>query len=121
MLFKYVKAPYIDVMRARQPLSRSTVEAARLLGRRIALARRERRWTIAELAERVGSSETTMRKVERGDPSVALGTAFEAAVLAGVALFSDDAATLRREAELVEARLAVLPKRVRRRHVDDEF
>lgn len=108
-------------MRSGQPLSRSTVEAARLLGRRIALARRERRWTVAELAERVGSSETTMRKVERGDPSVALGTAFEAAALVGVPLFSDDATTLARESELVEARLALLPQRVRRRQVDDQF
>ncbi|MDE0499678.1 MAG: helix-turn-helix transcriptional regulator [Acidimicrobiaceae bacterium] len=108
-------------MRTGQPLSRSTVEAARLLGQSIALARRERRWTVAELAERVGSSETTMRKVERGDPSVALGTVFEAAALVGVPLFSDDATTLARESELVEARLAVLPQRVRRRHVDDEF
>ncbi len=62
-----------------------------------------------------------MRKVERGDPSVALGTAFEAAALVGVPLFSDDATTLTRESELVEARLAVLPQRVRRRHVDDRF
>ena len=108
-------------MRTGQPLSRSTVEAARLLGRRIALARRERRWTVAELAERVGSSETTIRKVERGDPSVALGTVFEAAALVGVPLFSDDPTTLARESERVEARLAVLPRRVRRRHVDDEF
>ena len=108
-------------MRTGRPLSRSTVAAARLLGRRIALGRRERRWTVAELAERVGCSQTTIRKVERGDPSVALGTVFEAAALVGVALFSDDSAALAREAELVEARLAVLPQRVRRRHVDDEF
>ena len=33
-----------------------------------------------------------MRKVERGDPSVALGTAFEAATLVGVPLFHHDAA-----------------------------
>lgn len=108
-------------MRTGRPLSRSTVEAARLLGRRIALARRERRWTVAELAERVGCSAATMGKVERGDPSVALGTVFEAAALVGIALFTDDTAALAREAELLEARLAVLPQRVRRRHVDDDF
>ena len=97
------------------------MEAARLLGRRVALARRERRWTIAELAERVGSSEVTIRKVERGDPTVALGTAFEAAALVGVALFSEDAEVRAREAELVDARLAVIPERVRRRAIDDDF
>ena len=97
------------------------MEAARLLGRRVAVARRERRWTIAELAERVGSSEVTIRKVERGDPTVALGTAFEAAALVGVALFSEDAEVRAREAELVDARLAVMPERVRRRAIDDDF
>ena len=97
------------------------MEAARLLGRRVAVARRERRWTIAELAERVGSSEVTIRKVERGDPTVALGTAFEAAALVGVALFSEDAEVRAREAELIDARLAVMPERVRRRAIDDDF
>ena len=121
LLFKSLYLSYIGAMRTGRPLSRSTVEAARLLGRRIALARRERRWTVAELAERVGCSATTMGKVERGDPSVALGTVFEAAALVGVALFTDDTAALARESELVEARLAVLPQRVRRHHVDDDF
>lgn len=69
----------------------------------------------------MGVSENTIRKVERGDPSVALGTAFEAASLVGVRLFSEDAATRAREAEYVDARLAVLPKRVRRGAVDDDF
>ena len=96
-------------------------EAARLLGLRLAVARRERGWTMAELAERVGSSETTIRKIERGDPTVELGTAFEAAALAGVELFHEDAPTRAREAELMSARLAVLPERIRRREVDDDF
>ena len=108
-------------MSLRSPRSRITEEAVSLLGHRIALARRERRWTLAELAQRVGSSETTIRKVERGDPTVALGTAFEAAALVGVRLFSDDAAVRAREAEVVDARLAVVPQRVRRRAVDDDF
>lgn len=108
-------------MSTKKPRSPVALEAARLLGRRVALARRERRWTIAELAERVGSSEVTIRKVERGDPTVALGTAFEAAALVGVALFSEDAEVRAREAELVDARLAVMPERVRRRAIDDDF
>ena len=108
-------------LRFRKPQSRIAAEASRLLGRRIALGRREHRWTVAELAERVGVSENTIRKVERGDPSVAMGTAFEAASLVSVRLFSEDAATRAREAELVDARLAVLPKRIRHRDIDDNF
>ncbi len=103
------------------PLRPETVEAAALLGSRVALARRERRWTLAELAERVGVSVVTIRKVERGDPSVALGTAFEAASLLGIALFDPDPFRRSVEREVVQARLAVLPEAVRSRKVDDDF
>jgi transcriptional regulator with XRE-family HTH domain len=100
------------------PLTR---EAAHLLGSRIRLARRERRWTLQELAERVGVTAVTMRKVERGDPSVRLGAAFEAAALTGVPLFEEDGARRRLEKALVDDRLALLPKRVRATKVDDDF
>ena len=102
-------------------LSPLTVQAARLLGRKVALARRERRWTIAELAERVGVSVVTIRKVERGDPTVALGTALETAVLVGVPLFHEDPGRRSAETEIVQARLALLPASVRRSDVDDNF
>lgn len=104
-----------------KPLCPETIEAVRLLGSRVALARRERRWTLAELAERVGVSVVTMRKVETGDPSVALGTAFEAAALLGVVLFDADPERRALEREIVRSRLAVLPATVRRRAIDDDF
>lgn len=99
-----------------------TLEAGRLLGERVRLGRRERRWTLQELAERAGVSVPTMRKVERGDPSVGLGIAFEAATLTGVALFHEDPSRLSLEAARVEDRLSVLPHRVRKpAEVDDDF
>jgi transcriptional regulator with XRE-family HTH domain len=102
--------------------SPQTSEAARLLGERVQLGRRERRWTLRELAERVGVSIPTMRKVERGDPSVGLGIAFEAATLTGVPLFHPDPSRLSLEAARVEDRLAVLPRLVRKPvEVDDDF
>lgn len=64
------------------------VEAARLLGAQIRLARRERRWSQDELAERAGITTRTVYKIEHGDLSVRLGSAFEAAALLGVPLFS---------------------------------
>jgi transcriptional regulator with XRE-family HTH domain len=104
------------------PLSPQTVEAARLLGARIQLARRERRWTLQELADRAGVTAVTMRKVEHGDPSVRLGVAFEAAALTGVPLFDPDPARRRLEAGRVDDRLAVLPRLVRRpTEIDDDF
>jgi transcriptional regulator with XRE-family HTH domain len=99
-----------------------TVEAARLLGARIRLARRERRWTLQELADRVGVTHVTMRKIERGDLTVGLGVAFEAAAIVGVPLFHEERARRSLEAGRVDDRLAVLPRLVRRpARVDDDF
>jgi transcriptional regulator with XRE-family HTH domain len=104
------------------PLSPSAVAAAQLLGARIQLARRERRWTLQELAERAGVTAVTMRKVERGDPSVRLGVAFEAAALTGVPLFDPDRSRRELEAKRIDDRLAVLPRLVRKpREIDDDF
>lgn len=108
-----MKGPYV--------LSPATREAAELLGRRVQLARLERRWTIVELAERVGVSPVTIRKVETGDATVALGTAFEAAVLVGVTLFHDDSGRRAMERTHVDAQLAVLPAIARHRPADDNF
>ena len=97
-------------------------EAARLLGARVRLARREHGWTLRELAERVGVTQPTMRRIERGDPSVGLGVAFEAAVITGVPLFDEDRSRVRMETAQVESRLALLPQLVRKpTHVDDDF
>lgn len=99
-----------------------TLEATDLLGARIRLGRRERRWTLEELAERVGVGVVTMRKIERGDPSVRLGAVFEAANLTGVALFEEDPSRLPLEAARIHDRLALLPSRVRKpAEVDDAF
>lgn len=93
-----------------------------MLGQQIAIGRRERRWTVAELAERVGASPPTISRIEKGDPSVGLGVAFDTASILGIPLFSGDA-TLRSAVEAGDRdRLALLPARVRRqRKVDDDF
>jgi transcriptional regulator with XRE-family HTH domain len=78
--------------------------------------------TLHELAERVGATPATLRKVERGDPTVSLGIAFEAAAILGVPLFSPDETLRRLEADVLDGRLAVLPKQVRgSRRVRDDF
>lgn len=110
-------------MKKPRTYSSQTAEAARLLGNRIRLARLERRWTIEELAERVGINHITMSKIERGNLSVGLGAAFEAAVLVGVPLFHADAERRDQETRNVETRLALLPKRARRptRNISNDF
>jgi transcriptional regulator with XRE-family HTH domain len=99
-----------------------TKEAARLLGARVRLARSERRWTVEDLAARVGVADKTIRKVEHGDLTVALGTAFEAAAILGITLFDADPMRRRLESGNVTDRLAVLPKKIHQRTApDDDF
>ena len=112
---------YCRFMGGPSTYTQTTLAAIELLGGRVRLARKERRWTVVELAERVGVSPVTIRKVEHGDPTVALGTAFEAAVLTGVTLFDDDPGRRSLEADQVRHQLAVLPASIRRTPVDDDF
>jgi len=54
-------------------------QALRKLGRDIALARRKRGISTSDMAERLFVSRDTLWRLERGDPSVALGTLATAA------------------------------------------
>lgn len=100
-----------------------TLDAAQVLGSQIARARRERRWTIQELAERVGVSERTISNIEHGSPTVTLGIAFEAATLLGIQLFGADRPELARLARQGRDTVALLPSRVRARTdvIRDDF
>ena len=103
--------------------SRYAIEAAELLGEQIRAGRRGRRWSQRELAERAGITPGTLIKIERGDPSVRLGTVFEVASLAGVALFHADRSRLTLDLDRTRARSALLPERIRPREgeLKDEF
>jgi transcriptional regulator with XRE-family HTH domain len=107
----------ISKARTYSPLNR---HAAREFGQRIRLGRLERKWTAENLAERVGVSRRTISNLEAGDLSVALGTVFEAAVLTGVPLFTEDENEMGRLMEETRLRLAVLPARARRAKIEDE-
>lgn len=100
----------------------STQEAIQLLAWSIRAERLRRRWSSAELAERIGVSRATVSKMEHGDPGVAIGTFFEAATLVGVPLFAD-ATTRRQFAAHKHAELALLPASARRprKPIDDDF
>lgn len=99
------------------------LHAAELLGAQVHEARLRRRWSVRELAERAGISTGTLHKVERGDPSVMLGTALDVATLVGVPLYHDDRSRLSEEVLHSRARLALLPRAVRPRtgDLDNEF
>ncbi len=94
-------------------VSRPAQGAITVLGLRIAMARRERRWTAAELAHRVHISLDTLRKIERGEPTVMIGSYFEVATLLGVELWEADTDAVERYKHRFRDRLALLPARVR--------
>jgi transcriptional regulator with XRE-family HTH domain len=97
-------------------------DAAQLLGAEVREARLARRWTVRALAERAGVSADTLHKVETGDPTVALGTAFDVATLLGVPLFYERS-RLADEAARIRNRPVLLPRAVRARRgdLDNEF
>lgn len=105
-------------------VSSGTRHALDTLAGQIKAARLSRRWTQAELAERATISVHTLRRIEAGDPGVAVGTVLEVAVLAGVELFNTDAIGMSVLAERTRDQVALLPQRVRPRagdKVDDDF
>lgn len=104
--------------------SRYAKDAADLLGKHIQLARKARKITERDFADRVGISRTTLQKIEKGDLKCELGIVLEAATLAGVKLFDvDQNNSFSTKLESVNDKLALLPKSIREHHkdVDDAF
>lgn len=103
----------------------ATTAAATALGAQVAAGRRAHGWTAHQFADRLGVSVPTLRRIERGEPSVAVGTVLEAAVLVGVELFGTDAetASLERVARNQLTQVALLPARIRTQKpvIDDDF
>jgi transcriptional regulator with XRE-family HTH domain len=62
----------LDMSIASRPMFPKQARAAKALGQRLRLARRRRRMTAEELAERAGVSRMTVYKLETGDTSVGL-------------------------------------------------
>lgn len=100
-----------------------SLEALALLGKLIQLARKQRRMTAAELAERTGISRSTLQRIEKGDPKVEIGIMFEAATLVGVPLFDAGPGRLSDKIERVTDKLALLPKSIHKPEpkVNDAF
>ena len=87
------------------------------------LARKRRRMSAGDLAARIGIARGTLQLIEKGDPKVEIGLAFEAATIAGVSLFAPEASSLAAQSERLDDKLALLPRAVRRqrKEVDDDF
>lgn len=110
-------------MAKRRTYSRYALDAALLLGQQIRLARKKRRWSEANLAERAGISRATLQKIEAGEMTPAIGLVFEVATLAGASLFEQDIQRLETSIDLTQSKIALLPKRIRVQTTvaDDDF
>jgi transcriptional regulator with XRE-family HTH domain len=103
--------------------SKYSTEALALLGQLIRIGRIERKITGEELASRAGISRVLLWRIEKGDPSCAIGSVFEAASIAGVSLFEPDREQLGNRRATAGEMLRLLPKYARRprRAVKDDF
>jgi transcriptional regulator with XRE-family HTH domain len=103
--------------------SKYSMEALALLGQLIRAGRIERKITGEELAGRAGISRVLLWRIEKGDPSCAIGAVFEAAAIAGVPLFEPDKERLGSRRVIAGEMLRLLPKYARRpkRAIKDDF
>lgn len=108
---------------AARSYSRYSLDAVKLLGQSIRLARIERKLTIEELAERAGLSRGLVQRIERGDMGCAVGAVFEAAAIVGVRLFDAEQSTISANLISNEHILTLLPQSVRNppKAVKDDF
>jgi len=91
----------------------STRRALSQLGQDLATARRKRHFTVAMMVERMGVATNTYRRVEKGDPTVALGAYAMALFVLGLGDALGVWADPRRDEVGLQLDEARLPKRVR--------
>jgi transcriptional regulator with XRE-family HTH domain len=101
--------------------SKITKEAAHLLGLEIQLARKQRKMSESDLADRTGLSRKTIQKIEKGDLSVSIGLVFEAAAVVGVKLFDPGSSRFSGAMRIdqLNDKIALLPRRIRTPKVEE--
>lgn len=92
------------------PLTR---QALSKLGRDLATARRKRHFTVAMMVERMGVATNTYRRVEKGDPTVAMGAYAMALFVLGLGNVLGDLVDPKRDDIGLQLDEERLPKRVR--------
>lgn len=98
-------------------------DAVLLLGSLIRAARKERRWTAQQLAERAGISRGMLHRIEKGDLRCAIGSVFELAAILGINLFDADGTAMTKLLNQTKEKLTLLPRSIRKRKIefDDDF
>lgn len=95
----------------------ATQQASKHLGVLVRQARLARQWTIAELAERAGIGTATLKRIEKGAPSVTLGVWLSVFERLGLLALFNTLADPASEALLNETRA----RRARRARADLDF
>jgi len=90
-----------------------TRRALTKLGQDLAMARRKRHFTVAMMVERMGVATNTYRRVEKGDPTVAMGAYAMALFVLGLGNAFGDLVDPKRDEIGLQLDEARLPKRVR--------
>lgn len=103
--------------------SKYAQDAAFLIGQQIKLARKNKKWSSANLAERAGITRETLQRIENGDMRTSIGLVFEVAAIIGVSLFTEDKQLFSNNLELIQSKIELLPQRIRmqKKVVDDNF
>lgn len=101
-------------MPTEQSIPLPVTHALQKLGRDLAVARRKRGISTADMAERLFVSRDTLWRLERGDPTVALGTFATAAFVLQLHDRLANFAAAERDALALSLDEARLPKRIRR-------
>lgn len=109
--------------KTQRPISPYATDAVRLLGQLVRKARIEKRMTTTDAAVRSGISRGLLSRIEKGDPTCAIGAAFEVAAVVGVPLFDSEQSALAHTLTTNREVMRLLPRSVRRRRteVNDDF
>lgn len=84
----------------------------RTFGSDLSLARRKRQLTVAMMAERLGVSKATYTRMEKGDPSVAMGAYAQALFVLGFGTIFGDLIDQRKDEQGLLLDLDRIPKRI---------
>jgi transcriptional regulator with XRE-family HTH domain len=103
--------------------SRITRHAGTLLGKQIRIARKERKMTAQDLADRAGISRGLLQRIEKGNLKCQIGAVFEVAALVGLKLFDADESSLLARISQADDKIALLPKHIHpgKKVFDDDF
>ncbi len=106
-----------------QPYSRYSADAVQLMSSLIKAARKERKLTTQDIADRAGISRGLVQRIEKGNMKCSIGAVFEVAAILGIRLFDTDETSLSKYIRQNEDKLALMPKSIRKktRVVNDDF